>query len=280
LTATFQQIQELVDDRLYQVEYYSQAPNRIQSTRSNPVALFVVPGGDFNETAEELRPLVPLIQNLVMNDGAGFLGICNGAIAAAPNLLSAWDKNSLGVTQMSDWVGLKKIKLNLYSESCAVWAPSPTLTAYSAPQVHKNDLETNPKPFNAYFSQGVFFPLSTNEWWDDVNIRPLLFYSGEFKGTYTPPGGSSYTRFYAPQKPAAAVAEKVGKGSIVLSGVHPEIGAEIVSQFNTKNDKEKTHKSKVVHELQPYEAEQTELMKCFLDALSIVTKTVKNEASY
>ena len=269
-TATYQQIHDLVDDRLYRVEYYSQAPHAIEDTRSNPVSLFVIPGGDFTQMNDELKPLVTKIQDLVMKVGVGYLGICAGAIAAAQNVLNAFaiDNNySTGFPiNMYDWsFGFEKANLNLYSENCATWTPTSYLTSYSAPTVYQPGLGTRSKMFNVYFKQGVFFPR------DREDTRTLLAYTGLFNGIYL----SSENKFksaYNTEQPAAAIAEKVGEGYIVLSGVHPEIGAEIVNQFKVTNANQEALKSKVFQQLQPYKDDQTDLMRLYLDTLTIATK--------
>ncbi len=277
-TATYQQIQNLVDDRFYRVEYYSQAPHAIQDTRSNPVSLFVIPGGDFTKMNDELKPLVVKIQDLVKKDGAGYLGICAGAIAAAPSLLSAFPNfdYSEGLIQMDDWAydDIEITSLNLYSENCASWTPTAFRPSYSAQQVYQPG--TPLKLFNVYFRQGVFFPHNNT-----TKIRTLLAFTGQFYGAYR------NAKVYHTEQPAAAIAEKVGNGTIVLSGVHPEIGAEIVTQFpvnkvqegTTKSEvvkkiiaNQEAQKSKVVQELQPYKNEQTDLMRHYLDTLAIATK--------
>src|SRR5579871_4835299 len=90
---------------------------------------------------DELKPLVTNIQDLVKKDGAGYLGICAGAIAAAPSLLSAFTSfnYSADFVKMSDWDfgGIETTSLNLYSENCALWSPSPYMSLYRAEQVYQ-----------------------------------------------------------------------------------------------------------------------------------------------
>ncbi len=276
-TATYQQIQNLVDDRLYRVEYYSQAPHAIQDTLSNPVSLFTVPGGNYNQMVKEFKPLVPRIQNLVRSDGTGYLGICNGAIAASKKLVT------LPKGDLIDDLSIKKMRdhrsepsgLNLYSKYCCQW-PSLGSQSYCTQQVCR----PQQKPLNAFFCEGVFFPTEHT----DTTIQPLLIYHDrQFNGTYPTSvcddvyrddADNPSTIYYQTKAPYAAVTEKAGKGTVVLSGVHPEIDSEVVKLFDVKTSYLQRLAKATTEQLQPYKAEQTDLMRLYLNTLNIATKKV------
>ena len=54
------------------------------------IKFLVIPGGNFTEMKPRLIQISEKIENLVLNQGTPFLGICAGAIAASKNLLCEW----------------------------------------------------------------------------------------------------------------------------------------------------------------------------------------------
>ena len=228
--AAYEKIRNQMDDRSYRIEYFSEAP---QAIYDNSVRLFVIPGGNYYEMENELKPLGPRIYDLVTKEGASYLGMCAGAIAACCSpLLYTEDKITKQIprqyNQMHEFEAMP-MHLNLYSGySCYLDVPDSMLIGTQ--EVNKVSYGAEKKPFHLFFSRGVFFPGAR----EMPNTTPLLEYSGyRFKGVFgqkndywTPP------QHFNNEAPVAAVTKKAGKGTLVLSGLHPELSAEDVQNFN------------------------------------------------
>lgn len=275
LSSTYEQIKSLVDDRSYRIEYFSQAPTALEDTLSNPIRLFVIPGGSYTQMEKELKPLAPVIRELVIDDGTSYLGICAGAIAAVCNPLLMHLDNLIPhhlnppmqkMTEVPPLQGCMHLKL--YSGNCCYFQV-PKSGLYGSQLVKKISPETEQKPYHLYFKSSVFFPSATKE----PEACPLLKYdSYRFSGSYTPRGGSK--ELYNNIEPIAAVTQKVGKGRILLSGVHPEIGPNHVRNFSAKNAVEEEAKFSALYSLSSSEAAQIDTMRDYLNTLSIATKKV------
>jgi len=267
LLETYKQINNLIDDRSYQAKYFSEAPNAINDSESNPVRLFVIPGGNYTQMAEELKPLAPRIRQLITEDGASYLGICAGAIAATcrPVLMymNRLNKDSNPMQEMIEVDALKELMhLQLYSGNCCIF-DVPQSLLYGTQQVKKVSSEIEQQPYPLYFSRGVFFPSAATE----SNSSPLLEYASyKFSGFY----GLKET--YNNIAPIAAVTQKAGNGRLLLSGVHPEISSEVVAKFSTNFSFQEEVKLNTISSLRGSKTAQVDTMRDYLNTLSIATK--------
>jgi glutamine amidotransferase-like uncharacterized protein len=239
LSATYRQIKDLVDDRSYRIEYLSE----ISLNRGDPVRLIVVPGGNYLEMETKLRESAPAIRKLILDKGTHYMGICAGAIAAAcdPLLFSLkprasfhpHDSDKLEPAEPQEMVMArwKEMPLRLYSGGCAAF-DVPDRMFHGTQRVRKITPESlGEKLYNLYFQNGVFFPGATKE----LNTCPLLtFDSFTFSGYYEGEAKPIKRVYYEKERPVAALTHQVGKGLLLLSGVHPEIGPEDVRNSPVK----------------------------------------------
>ena len=130
--AAYEKIREQMDDRSYQIEYLSKVPQAIYDTHSNPVRLFVIPGGNYTQMTSELKLLGPRIHDLVVEDGASYLGLCAGAIAACSRPMLFPDCRITKEiprrrNELCEFGGMQ-MHLNLYSgRSCISTSPAAVL---------------------------------------------------------------------------------------------------------------------------------------------------------
>ena len=272
LSAAYDQIKSLIDDRSYRVEYLSEKPNAIDDSPSNPVRLFVIPGGNYRVMAPELAPLASRIQKLVTEDGASYLGLCAGAIAAARTpLLVHYEElvpDALPDIQVMEEVASVSLcsYLELYSGICSILTV-PGSTLYGTQQVCKVGSELEEAPYPLYFQEGVFFPGAEHE----PGAQPLLKYARlKFSGFYQPRGRAD--RVYHNIDPIAAVTQKAGAGRLLLSGVHPEIGTDVVANVPADKPWLEKAKAKALDSLSKSPELQVSTMRDYLNTLSIGTK--------
>ncbi len=275
LSSIYEQIKNIIDDRSYRIERLSQAPYALNDTFSNPVRLFIIPGGSYLLMERELKPLAPIIRKLVIDDGASYLGLCAGAIAAACRPLLMYDTQLVPhclnppTQEITETIALReRMHLKLYSGHCCLFEVLGSRN-YGTQLVRQVSSEAEQKPYHLYFQNGVFFPGASKE----LEARPLLEYdSYKFSGSYISQGGAK--ELYENIAPTAAVTQKVGKGRILLSGVHPEIGPNHVRNFSAKNAVEEEAKFSTLYSLSSSEAAQIDTMRDYLNTLSIATKKV------
>lgn len=241
LHATYKQIKEQADDRSLKVDYFSQNPEL-----NDTVRLFVIPGGNYTKMADELKPLAPRIRKLVLEEGSSYLGICAGAIAAAQNSLLMCMKKFVAnqpnpEQEMFEMTIQGRMHLQLYSGNCCYF-DVPGGETHGTQEVRKYS-----KSYHLYFNSGVFFPSAPTE----PHARALLTYTSyTFSGWYQ-------NKTYENIVPVAAVTQRVGKGRLLLSGVHPEIGPDTVDGLRNTT-----------------EEDRNATMREFLSTLSILTKKV------
>jgi glutamine amidotransferase-like uncharacterized protein len=255
--------------------YLSEAPNVWDDTRSNPISLVIEPGGNYIDSEKELKLLAPKIQKVVRKDGAGYLGICRGAIAASTRLFCFENeiKTLQGNIKGRMWdfaIDDDSMHLKLYEGDVCVWQV-PGYASYSTQSVHKYVAGTQSEPFSLFFRYGVFFPLKAD--YMAKGIEPILSYSPyTFEGYYSPAGQTTGAEVYKSMVPCAALTQKVGHGRMVLSGVHTEMGTEVVAQLPVKTELDSSLRTKVIQELKSSEKAQDDTMLDFLKILSIETK--------
>ena len=267
--ATYRQIKELSDDRSLRVEYFSARPTALDDT-SNPVCLFVIPGGNYREMEKDLAPLASKINRLVTEEGASYLGICAGAIAATSTPLVMHFGNLIPDTPPTKKQEFEEVPelpphINLYSGNCSALMVrgSGLCGTQSVREISSDDA----KPYPLFFQSGVFFPNASRQ----PDATSLLEYASyRFSGTYTPPEGPRES--YENVCPIAAVTQEVGEGRILLSGVHPEIDPDTVKEFPTVHPAQEAAKEKARLSLMDSRAEQMATMRDYLEVLSIATK--------
>ncbi|MCI0382535.1 MAG: BPL-N domain-containing protein [Chlamydiae bacterium] len=271
LSAVYKQIKYLVDDRFYRIEYFSQTNS--DDSRFNPVSLLIIPGGSYTDMADELKPLAARIRHLVTEDGASYLGLCAGAIAATRRMLMYDEDLAFNVSnplkrEMFELPTLEgRMHLNLYSGICSSFQV-PLRTFYGTQEVKTASPETEQKkPYHLYFQSSVFFPNAEEE----PDADSLLKYTSyRFSGFYRPIEGPK--EVYKDIEPIAALTQKVGKGRLLLSGVHPEIGADTVQQFSAITSIQKEAKNKTIDSLNMSKTAQIDTMRDYLHTLFIATK--------
>ncbi len=272
LSSAYEQIKDLIDDRSYRIEYFSLAPTAIDDSRSNPVRLFVIPGGIYTQMADELKPLAPRIRKLINEDGASYLGLCAGAIAASSRLLMPAERlvpyeSNPPLQQIAETPILQgRLHLQLYPGDCC-FLDVLDAGLYGIQQVRKVSPELKKETYQLYFQLGVFFPSA-----EEPDARPLLEYPAYKFSGYDPEINPRKT--YQNITPLAAVTQKAGKGRLLLSGVHPEIGPKVVQEFPVRDIAQEEAKKKTIPPLVDSKAAQIDTMRDFLNTLSIVTKKV------
>jgi glutamine amidotransferase-like uncharacterized protein len=213
----------------------------------------------------------------VTQNGMSYLRLCAGGIAASqallfPDDLIYADKPNRNITMIETKFFQEKMHLKLYSGACAALGP-PAGSLYGIPQTASIPAPENrhvqgEASYPLYFQSGIFFPNAEEV--KDTSI--LLRYSSyELRGL-SHDTEQKLTKLFNEHKPAAAIKHQNGTGNIVLSGVHPEISAEIVRQFPEKNPTMTRAKQKTIQSLEGSTLQQSETMKVYLDALSIATK--------
>ncbi len=272
LSATQRRLKEQIDDRFYQVELFSQAPTALDNA-SNPVRLFVNPGGNFREMAPDLAFLTKKIHRCVTEEESGYLGICAGAIAAPdqpilhyPQALVRHQVSSM--QEMETYEGVKGNGLGLYAGGCCYFLTN-ICQFYTTMDV-TSSMSSASSTYPLFFESGIFFPDAFSQ----PETRILLKYADyRFSGMYRSKLGK--TKVYEDIELAAAITVPAGKGRLLLSGVHPEIDAEAAKQFPAEPPnllvKEKA-RSELVSSLTTHQKEVTETMQNFLEVLSIATK--------
>lgn len=273
--AAYEKIRAQIDERSYRVQYISEAPEAINDTHSNPVRLFVIPGGNYTQMSSELKLLGPRIRSLIVEDGASYLGLCAGAIAACsqPLLFPDYPITKEIPKEKNEMFEFENMQmhLNLYSgRSCFFDVPRYGLIGTQ--EVRRVASDADQKPFRLFFSRGVFFP--------DARRLPdataLLEYSRyRFTGQHGSKNnfGTSVQYFYN-EAPVAAVAQKVGHGTLVLSGLHPELDEADVAGFTGLPPQDRAVQGKTCRALSVTQAGQTETLRTYLETLSIATKKV------
>lgn len=258
---TFDLLRNLVDDRNYQVSYFSNAPHALNE---RDIRLFVIPGGNYRLMAPKLSDSAEKIREIVTHQGASYLGICAGAIAAASTeLLVCYDPIDQSSTHesfrhyiFSPWIGFEYFtRLNLYSGRCAYLHVKNEKLSWT--QV------VNPaQPFDLFFNHGVFFPNARVL----EGVHSVLDYANyHFHAIYN-------KKTYTEDSPAAAVFEKKGNGKVLLSGIHPEMTSDIVKNLSINSDSEEKCRAKAVVALNRSAQQQKETMISFLAQLEIKTK--------
>lgn len=268
-TAAYKQIKNLIDDRFYRVEYFSNAPCAMNDTWSNPLPLFIIPGGNYSQMAEELKPLAPRIRQLVMGEGTSYLGIGAGAVAASCHALVIQD-NDLLHREAGYWNSLQKpsgqMHLQLYTGYCCHYlVPFGNHCGTQEVRMVSTGKEFRTHPL--FFKNGFFFPAVEGE----PGASTLLHYASHtFTGQYRLENGQH--KIFNGIIPAAAIAQKAGRGSIVLSGLHPEMGPSAVKELPVDSIEELRARDETLEGLSAAEPTQDDTMNDFLQALNIVTK--------
>lgn len=268
VSAAQSQISSLVDGRLYQVELFSAVPSAFDGPRYSPVPLFVIPGGNFRDMARDLEPLTSRIHKLVKEWGSSYLGICAGAIAAGQGLIACEERLKLGLNRGEQQIFKMPSGpcLGLYSGcSCLLERASYFGTASVRSVTLPGDTWT------LYASMNPFFPGVRQQ----PQCTPLLEYA---EYGFTEPFKTK-ENLYGDLCPVAALTQRVGNGILLLSGVHPEISAEVLEGC-TLPDPKSLHPS--VYEMQKQQREsalqalreacpkhQNTTMRNFLDRLGI-----------
>jgi glutamine amidotransferase-like uncharacterized protein len=256
---TRNQIHMLIDDRKYSVQLFSETT----FDDSKPVPLFVVPGGSYMEMEKELKAHADSIRKLVLGGGS-YLGICAGAIAASchPLLLAEETlrlSESDSKTQRLFSSGIPT-HLRLYSGFCAL-AEFPGSSLYGVQEARTEGGASSP----FFFKNGVFFPNLARQ----LNACRLLSYQSlNYSWEYPAPP----YRFLDETPSVAALTQRVLDGRIVLSGLHPEIGAESVETFPVEKSQEQDAKVRTIDALRGSEAHRNQTMRLFLQTLGIATK--------
>lgn len=260
---TVSQLQRVCDDRSQCVKLFSEC-----SDPFNPreVSLFTVPGGNgiemqkdglFTDTAAKIRRLVQI-------DGVSYLGICAGAIEATRDFsmsqFNTYNGNKLELEPLR-----YKPSINLYNGS-SVLVPN---LSDDLGLCTSQDILIKKSDEKSYHSKiielkGCYFPSPAQT--EDTSV--ILEYMQDCE--------RSYASQYTIKTSACAIKHKSQNGTIVLSGAHPELDGSAISEISrriARSEREREAFSSAASEIAPHDKQRDEIMKLFLDELSIPTKS-------
>ncbi len=273
LTATEKSIKESVDERNIKIQRFSMISDNF-GTHESPVSLFVVPGGNYRDMSTDLCLSKAKIHQLVKEHGASYLGICAGAIAASEKPFFSTSQIKIGeVTnvEITPYRGLLNTPfLELYSGKTCYFDATETFR-FGTCKVRKEGADTG---YHHFFQQGVCFNVGRSRKVEILSRYEEYSFSGKIFDITR-----KKSKKFSTIVPVSSVTEKVEKGRVLLTGFHPEMDPETLSQrpisadyipFVQRDISERLNRS--VETLRESRTDQQKTMLDYLTRLEIPVK--------